>query len=139
MFQRILAPVDLAHLDKLERALGIAAEEARRHGAPVTYVSVTAATPGSIAHTPEEFKAKLEAFAAEQGARHGVTASALAVVSHDPTSDLDETLLKAIAETGADLVVMASHKPGLADYFFHSNGGEIAARADVSVFIVRDA
>lgn len=139
MFQRILAPVDLAHLDTLDRALNVAAEAARQNGASVVYVSVGAAAPGPIAHTPEEFTAKLDSFAADQAARHGISGSAMAVISHDPTSDLNETLLKAIDEAGADLVVMASHKPGLADYFFHSNGGEIAARAGVSVFIVRDA
>ena len=59
MFQRILAPVDLEHLDRLERALKVTAEEARHHGAPVVFVSVSAAAPGPLAHNPDEFRAIL--------------------------------------------------------------------------------
>ena len=39
--------------------------------------------------------------------------------------------------TLADLVVMASHIPNVADHFWPSNGGSIASRADVSVMLVR--
>ena len=139
MFQRILAPVDLAHLDKLERALKVTAEEARHHGAPITFVSVTTAAPGSVARNPDEFRAKLEAFAKEQAESHGVDAKALAVFSHDPTTDVDDALLNAIKEEAADLVIMASHKPGVAEYFWPSNGGKVASHSEASVFVVRDA
>ena len=139
MFQRILAPVDLAHLGTLERALKVTAEEAKHHGAPVTYVSVTAAAPGPLAHNPDEFREKLEAFARGQAESHGIDATAHAVFSHDPTTDVDDALMKAIDDVGADLVIMASHKPGLAEYFWPSNGGKIASHSDASVFVVRDS
>ncbi len=138
MFKRILAPVDLAHLNKLERALNVTAEEARHHGAPVTFVSVTTAAPGPLAHNPDEFRAKLDTFTKEQADSQGIDATAHAVFSHDPTTDVDDALLKAIEDVGADLVIMASHKPGLVEYFWPSNGGKIASHSDASVFIVRD-
>lgn len=139
MFKRIMAPVDLAHLDKLERALQVTAEEAKLHNAAVTYVSVSAAAPSALAHTPDEFKARLQDFASKQALAHGINAASHAIISHDPTTDVDDALLKCVSDTGADLVVMASHRPGLADYFWPSNGGKIAAHTDASVFIVRDA
>jgi len=138
MFSRILAPVDLLHLDKLERALKVTGEEAKHHDAAVTFVSVAAAAPGELAHNPEEFRSKLEAFARQQAETYGIEATALAIISHDPTTDVDDALLEAVKETGADLVIMASHKPGLADYFWPANGGKVAAHANVSVFVVRD-
>ena len=138
MFQRILAPVDLAHLDKLERALKVTAEEARHHDAPVTFVSVTTAAPGSVARNPDEFRAKLEAFAKDQADSQGIETKALAVFSHDPITDVDDALLKAVKQEDADLVIMASHKPGVAEYFWPSNGGMIASHSEVSVFVVRD-
>ena len=61
------------------------------------------------------------------------------MIAHDPTTDVDDALLKAVDETGADLVVMASHKPGLAEYFWPSNGGKLAGHTGVSVMLVRDA
>ena len=139
MFQRIMAPVDLAHLEKLERALKVTAEEAKHYGAGVTYVSVTSTAPGALAHTPEEFRSRLEAFAKDQAETHGIEATAQAVFSHDPATDVDATLLKAARECGADLVIMASHKPGIAEYFWPSNGGQVASHAEISVLLVRDA
>lgn len=138
MFKRILAPVDLAHLSKLGRALAVTADQAKRHKTPVTYVSVTGSSPTTIAHTPQEFREKLEAFAEQQASTYGIDASAHAVVSNDPAVDVDDALLKAVKDTESDLVIMASHQPGLVEYFWPSNGGKIASHSDASVFVVRD-
>ncbi|NDV00734.1 universal stress protein [Pseudoroseicyclus tamaricis] len=137
MFTHIMVPVDLAHTGALERALAVSADLAKQHGATVTYVAVHAATPGAVAHTPEEFSEKLAAFAAGQGSAHGVTAQSHDVVSHDPSVDLDDKLMAAADEIGADLIVMASHVPGLADHLWPSNGGKIARHFKRSVFVVR--
>lgn len=138
MFNRIMAPVDLAHADSLSKALMVTADLARHHGIPVTYVGVTAAAPGALSHTPDEFQTRLQKFSAEQSDAFGIEASAHMVVSHDPTTDLDDALMKAVDETGADLVVMASHVPGLTDYIWPSNGGKIAGHSRASVFVVRN-
>lgn len=137
MFNRIMVPVDLAHADKLDKALRCAADLAKHYGATVVYVGVAAATPGSVAHTPEEFKKKMDAFAASHAELNGVSTEAVALTSHDPSVDLDPTLLKAVDDTGADLVVMASHIPNLTDYIWPSNGGTVAKKASVSVMVVR--
>jgi nucleotide-binding universal stress UspA family protein len=127
------------HADKLGKALRIAADIAGLYDAPVRYVGVSSSAPGPLAHTPAEYAAKLEALAAAQSARHGHAASAHPMISHDPTADLEGTLLKAIEQTGADLVVMASHIPGVADRVWPSNGGGIASRSKASVLVVREA
>ena len=44
---------------------------------------------------------------------------------------------ESVRETGADLVVMASHIPNVTDYIWQSNGGAIATHADVTVMVVR--
>ena len=59
------------------------------------------------------------------------------MISHDPAIDLDDTLMKAQHETGADLVVMQSHVPNITDYVWPSNGGTMATHSDASVFVVR--
>ena len=138
MFKRILAPVDLAHLETIQRALKITAEEAHHHNVPVTYISAAASAPGEIAHNPDEFRAKLKAFAQEQAEAWNIDTTAMAVITHDPAIDIDDALLQAVKDTGADLVIMASHKPGFADYFWPSNGGKVASHTNASVFVVRD-
>ena len=91
----------------------------------------------SIAHSPKEYGEKLAAFARDQAELHGVKAESRPVFSHDPSIDLDEAIVKAVKESEADLVVMASHIPNIADRFWPSNGGRVAARSDASVFVVR--
>jgi len=140
LYKKIAVPVDLAHTDKLDKAINVAADMAKLYGADVTYISVTAATPGPGGHNPQEYEQKLQQFADEQGRSHGQKVTAHVVVSHDPATDLDKSLLEAVEETNADLVVMASHEPGFVDQFWHiwpSHGGAMAKQAKASVFVVR--
>ncbi|SDX34909.1 Nucleotide-binding universal stress protein, UspA family [Albimonas donghaensis] len=137
MFAKIMVPVDLAHADKLGRALETAAGLGGFYGCPVCYVGVTTEAPSSLAHTPEEYAAKLAAFAAAQGETGGHKAESHAVASHDPSVDLDGTLIKAAEDVGADLIVMASHIPNLADHLWPSHGGQVARKSHASVLVVR--
>ena len=138
MFQKIMAPVDLAHVAKLNKALEAAADMAKHFGAELCYVGVTGEQPSALGHTPKEYGEKLKAFADEQSTAHGIPTSSHPMISYDPTTELDDALMKAVTETGADLVVMGTHKPGLTDYIWPSNGSKIAAHSAASVFLVRD-
>ena len=137
MYSQIMVPVDLAHLDRLEKALTTASDLSKHYDAPICYVGVTPTTPGPLGHNPAEFAQKLEAFGAEQAATRGHKATTKAYPSHDVAIDLDDILLKAVDEVGADLVVMASHVPGVLDYVWPSHGGKVAAHSDASVLVVR--
>jgi len=137
VYTQIMVPVDLAHVEHLEKALSTAADLSKHYGAPVCYVGVTPNTPSAIAHNTAEFAEKLEAFGKAQAAAHGLHATVKAYACHDLTTDVDDTLLGAVTDTGADLVVMASHVPDIIDYVWPSNGGKIAEHSDASVFVVR--
>jgi nucleotide-binding universal stress UspA family protein len=138
VYNKIMIPVDLEHAKTLEKGLQTGADLARHYGAEVCFVAVTTETPSAVAHTPAEFARKLEAFAQEQASSRGLPkASSRAYAGHDPTIDLENTLFKAIEESGADLVVMASHVPGMLEHVWSSHAGRIASHAEVSVFVVR--
>lgn len=137
MYKKIMVPVDLAHVERLEKAITTATDLAKHYGIPVCFVGVTAETPTEVAHTPKEFAEKLAAFGAGQSKKHGLTVDTTAYPSHDPAVDLDHRLIAAARENGADLIVMASHLPGLQDHIFASNAGAVASHAKVSVFVVR--
>ncbi|MGI9435692.1 MAG: universal stress protein [Geminicoccaceae bacterium] len=137
MYQTIMTPVDLEHRDQLKNALAIAADLAKHYGAALYVVGVTTSAPSAVAHNPTEYGEKLDAFAKEQTALHGVDVKALAKVSHDPAADLDDTLEKAASEIDSDLIVMASHVPGFTDYIFASRAGYLASHSHLSVFVVR--
>ncbi|GGB31958.1 hypothetical protein GCM10011316_00020 [Roseibium aquae] len=138
MFRKIMMPIDLAHADKLEKARTAGADLARHYGVPICYVAVAPSTPGALGHNPSEFAAKVEAFGSSEAERFGITVETKALTSHDPTVDLDNTLLKAVDDIGADVVIMASHIPNIADRLWPSNGGTIASRSKASVFVIRD-
>lgn len=138
MYKQMMIPVDLAHIERLEKALKTGADLARLYDLPVCYTSVSENTPTEVAHNPAEFEKKLQQFSAAQAERYGLSnVSSAAYFSHDPAVDLDKTLLTAAKECGADLVVMASHVPGLAEHLFASNAGYFAAYSTASVLVVR--
>lgn len=138
MYSRIMVPVDLAHAEKLEKALQTAADLAKLYHASVCYIGVTASTPSSVAHNPEEFSKKMELFGQEQALKYNLSnVSSASYLSHDPAVDLDDTLMHAATDTGADLVVMASHVPGLLEHVFASNAGYFASFSKMSVLVVR--
>ena len=137
MFKAILAPVDLAHLGSLQRALDCAADLARHYNASITYVGVTSSGPSSIARNPEEFSRILKSFVQAEVERHGIEAKAHVSITNDPTTEVDDALLRAIDELETDLVVMGSHIPGATEYIWPSNGGKIAGHAKCSGLVVR--
>ena len=137
MFSKIMVPVDLAHQDALGKAVDIACSMAREHKAEIWFVSVSGELASEIARSSGEYSEKLQAFAERKAEEYGISARALTLASPDPGAELDRKLLGAIEEIGADLVVMASHQPGLMEYIFSSHGGYVAAHAKVSVFVIR--
>lgn len=137
MFTKVMVPVDLAHREQLGKAVDIACTMARDHEAEIVFVSISGELPSEIAESSGDYGEKLQEFAERKASEYGVTAHALNLRSADPEAEIDRKLLNAIEETGADLVVMASHQPGLMEYIFSSHGGYIAAHAKVSVFVVR--
>ncbi len=139
MYQNILVPVDLAHLDQMEKPLNTAIDVAKHYGAKLCYVTVTNSTPGAAAHNPKELANKLRVFAEEQGKAHGIETDAKVLESADTAVELDDKLLSAIKDTGTDLVVMASHPPGIGDalHLLRSNAAEIVQPSKLSVFVVR--
>ena len=137
MFHKIMVPVDLAHLDLIEPSLQAVADLARHYDAEVCYVGVTSNAPSSVARTPEEYSRKLEAFAEERRKVHEQPVSTKTINSPDVIADLDDILIKAIDEVGADLVVMPTHPPKHADAIIPSHGGKVATHTKASVFPVR--
>ncbi|NMT64250.1 universal stress protein [Marinobacter orientalis] len=139
MYSKILVPVDLAHEEKMSKALNTAIDIAKHYQASLYYVTVTNTTPSEAAHNPEELAEKLATFASEQGRSHGLKTESKVITTADTAVELDKKLLEVIEDCGADLVVMASHAPGIGDklHILHSNGANIVKHSDISVFVVR--
>ncbi|MEE2950350.1 Nucleotide-binding universal stress protein, UspA family [Fulvimarina manganoxydans] len=137
MYTNLLVPVDLSHLERMDKALSTAAKLAQTFDASVTYLGVGSGSPSGPGRTPEEFGEHLKRFARGEGEKHGLETNAHPVIVHDPAVELDHAILQAAQDGNADLIVMASHVPGIPDHFFSSHGGKVATRAGISVFVVR--
>jgi hypothetical protein len=88
VYSKVMVPVDLAHVDRLTKAIDLATDFAKRYAIPVCFVGITPSTPTPVAHTPKEFARSLEDFAQAQGDKHGLTATSAAYISDDPAVDL---------------------------------------------------
>lgn len=149
MFKSILVATDGS--DLASKALDVALDTARLHGARLTIVTATdpVATGigsggfGTIDAGP--IVARLEeAYAAEAAdllakARHraqeaGITAETLHMPRHRPA----DGILEAAEDKGADLIVMGSHgRRGLNRLLLGSQAAEVLVRATMPVLVVK--
>lgn len=138
MQKRILVPVDLDNVDKLKKALNVSARMAKDSGATLVYAGVVDAVPTTTARTEGERAAdRLKHFSVEQARAHGIETAEHVALRGDLHLNVGPDLIKAAEEAKCDLIVMASHLPGLKDHFISSNAGYVAAHAPMSVYVVR--
>lgn len=137
MFDRIMLPVDLANAETLTKSIEVATEMAKAHDASITLVGVTGTGPGPVAKTPEVYAEKLSAFASDLAKKSGAEVESHAIEDVDPAADLSVALLGAARDMDADLIVMASHVPGMLEHVFSSHAGYVASHAKCSVTVVR--
>ncbi|NJN06070.1 MAG: universal stress protein [Rhodobacteraceae bacterium] len=79
----------------------------------------------------EQTASGLDAFVSENVPK-GVTA-----VKHVETGSVYRCILEAAENIGADLIVMASHRPEMSDYLVGANASRVVRHARVSVLVVR--
>lgn len=136
MFRNILVAVDIGH-GALARGLIEKALRLREPGGSVRLVYVLEDIPAYIAaEIPrdtletrrKDAEADLRRIAAELGGgmeaevRSGAAAAGI---------------LDAAEEHGADLIMLASHRPDLRDYFIGSTAARVVRHAQCSVLVVR--
>jgi len=80
----------------------------------------------------------LAEYAGEISQSGGIEVASTVYEVPDPSVEVDGVVIRAIGDTEADLIVMASHQPGWVEYFVNSHGGRVASHAPVSVFVVRE-
>lgn len=137
MYRRILIPVDMNQREKLDRALATAAHLAHSFDAEAIILAVTGKKPHDGSPDISTFEQRVSDFAQAKGEAHGVTFQTQVAVTVDPYSDLNKQIYKACDELDADLIVLASHVPGIKEYILPSTAGAIAKHSDRSVFVVR--
>ena len=136
MYKSILVPIDLAHRDvgqaMIKRAVALSDENAK-----VTLLHVIGDIPayaqsylpeGQLQENLEETRKTLAALAQTSG----IEADAIVRYGNASPVILDEA-----KDIGADLIIIASHHPGIKDYLMGSTASRVVRHADCSVLINR--
>lgn len=141
LVRSVLLPVDLEHDGSWTKALPVSRKLAEAFGAHLHLLTVVPDLRHSYvaqffpADYEEQITAeamrRLETFAREQlgGAEVGLH------VGHGRVHD---EVLEAAERLGCDLIVMASHRPGPADYLIEPNAAHVVTHCGRSVLVVRD-
>ena len=136
MYKNILVPIDMSHVIEGKSTIDDAIEHAAE-GAKITLLTVIEEIPNWAAISlPADLIDKslatahddLKAIANATGRKMDVEVR---------TGHSYNTILDVAEEKEIDLIIVASHRPGLQDYFLGSTAAKVVRHAKCSVLVVR--
>ena len=140
LFKSILVPIDIAQRSSWEGALPQAIELARASGGKVTVITVVRDIKAMLEGVQFPFQVEMMM----SGARDKLTAivsgyrAAKVVIEEEVRfGSISREILATAKERGADLILMASHRPEMKDYLIGPNAAHVAQHADCSVLVLR--
>ena len=141
MFKSIVVPVDLAEVDVAKPAIDKAVEFAKTWDGKVRLIYVRSILPITyMEFMPPDFDAQqqslFEGKLAEVAA--GVELPSGRVSTVVRLGSIYNEVLDEVTKTGADLVIIGSHRPAMASYLLGSNASTIVRHATCSVLVVRE-
>lgn len=139
MFKSIVVPIDVAHRNSWESALPQAIELAASNGV-VTVITVVRDPKAAFEGAYFPLQAELMMSGARDKLVEIVSAyreSNVTMTEEVRFGSIGHEILGAARERRADLIVMASHRPEMKDYFIGPNAAYVAQHAFCSVLVLR--
>lgn len=137
MYKNILVPVEPSHVERHELALDMATVLREDENSEITALTVIEPVPGyfAMAETLPDLQLKAgEATLQQLKEFVGDRSKIKTKVLHGHAA----TEINEYAEReGIDCIVIASHKPGFADYFIGSTAARVVRHAHCSVHVMR--
>ena len=136
MFNNILVPIDMGHVIEGKSIIDAAIDHAAE-GAKITLLNVVEDIPNWAAiNLPADIIDKsLQASRDELKAIANASGRKMEVEVR--TGHSYNTILDVAEEKQADLIIVASHRPGLQDYFLGSTAAKVVRHAKCSVLVIR--
>jgi universal stress protein F len=140
MFKSILVPVDIMHESSWRHALPQAIAMAKADNARVTLMTVireaTAMFEGvylefQLERMMSDARKKLARIAQQQATPD------VAIALDVRVGSISGEIISGIAEHGADLIVMQSHRPEMKDYIIGPNAAHVVMTSSSSVLVLR--
>jgi nucleotide-binding universal stress UspA family protein len=136
MYKTILVPIDIAHIEKGKAMIDIATAQGNKDTQTIL-LSVVEEIPDWVAsQLPSGMRDKSRKHAVEKLKAIADTANInvdVEVRSGHPY----KTILEVADKSGAELIIVASHQPGLETYFLGSTAAKVVRHAKCSVLVVR--
>jgi len=135
-YKTILVPIDMAHVEKGKAMTDIAIEQ-RGEDTQIILLNVVEVVPNWVASQlpggilDESRRSTLEELNAIANAAN-IKADVEVHAGHPY-----KTILEVADKKGAELIIIASHQPGLEDYFLGSTAAKVVRHAKCSVLVVR--
>lgn len=136
MYKTILVPIDMSHIE-IGKAMIDVAREQGGDDARIILLHVIEDIPNWVAaeipsgvldNSRQSVQRELQAIATAASVKADVE-----IRSGHPY----KTILDKADEVDADLIIVASHKPGLQDYLIGSTAAKVVRHANCSVLVVR--
>jgi nucleotide-binding universal stress UspA family protein len=142
MFKSILVPIDLNHEETWTRALPLAVKMAKESGAALHVTSVVPDFGAAMVQSYFPAGFEKEALGRAESELERIVAEAvpaeLNCKVHLEHGSIRKHILDQVQNTGADLIIMASHAPEqFREFLVGSHADWIVRHAPVSVFVVR--
>ena len=140
MTKNILVPIDISADTGSTAAIAMAQDLAELNDGKLTLLNVVQLYTGyTSTYLPEDFYEKARAEAMDRlkqvAATHGLAETTECIVREGiPANEI----LDHAKDIKADIIVIASHDPGLADYFLGSVAARVVRHAHCSVLVVRE-
>lgn len=136
MSEKILVPVDIAHLDEAKSIIKVAMNHFSQDSSVV------------MLNVIEDIPKWAEAQLPKGTVKHSVlnAQNELKELAKNCTRKVEidvrrghayQTILDVAEEKNIDLIVIASHRPGLRDYYLGSTAAKVVRHAPCSVYVVR--
>ena len=135
MYKNILVPLDMGHMPEGQAIIEMACQHADEDSR-IVLLNVVEEIPswaavnlpaGMIEQSMEEAKSGLQKLAPDDG-RIEVQVS---------SGHSYNTILQVANDMPSDLIIVASHRPQLQDYFLGSTAAKVVRHAECSVLVVR--
>ena len=136
MYKTILVPIDMAHVEKGKAMIDIAIEQ-RGEDTQIILLNVVEELPAWVA-------SQLPGGVLDESRQSAL--EELNTIANAANINVDvevraghpyKTILEVADKSGAELIIVASHQPGLEDYFLGSTAAKIVRHAKCSVLVVR--
>jgi nucleotide-binding universal stress UspA family protein len=141
MYNAIMLPIDLAHESSWKKAMPVARTMAETFGASLHAITVVQDIRNAVVsqYFPKDYEETLARNAAEKlSALIARELPGVEVTEHVAIGQVYREIVRAAQKNGCDLIVMASHRPELADMLIGPNADHVARHTSASVMIVRE-